>query len=286
MFSRQVARWRTVAILMSSTLSLATGGYLLLRGTYASFPCIYYAIAGVFTLLHEGREKDMRPCLFDLPQWLLFTSITVFGCFMLSVYFLGGSTLFSITFFVLASFFLFALGYVGIKISETRPKTAEAETVSWVLKMSSNRNPAWFKMAVQIAGKSPNVRALLLQKLLPLLVPLITSGDGREGVTDERKGYINTLAKLMDFTPRKKSFWRNKASLERPQLPKELIDRLRQLRASGRECTHRLSKDNNEEKWNDGSVRCPKACVSDTVCHILQLYESDVGEEETENEIG
>jgi len=135
-------------------------------------------------------------------------------------------------------------------------------------KTSTNKDPAWFQKAVQIAGKSSNARALLVEKLLPLLRPLITSlpDYGLGSITHEQEGYIITLANLMDFAPQRKSFRRNEASLKRLGLPKELIARLEELQASGEKCSHK--KVNNQEKWKDGLVRCPKACVSDAVVRI------------------
>lgn len=162
-------------------------------------------------------------------------------------------------------------------MSEAKPMTIEAEAVSWLLKTSSNKDPAWFQKAVQIAGQSPNARALLFERLLPLLLPLITSlpRHGPGNITSDQEGYINALAVLMDFAPETEVFWRNRASLERPVLPAELVDRLRTLQATRAKCTH--AGGSNKEKWSDGTPRCPEACVGSAVDRILQ-YESEIGD--------
>ena len=261
-------RWRVMGILFASVGGLAASGYLAQKHSPFYLPCIYYAAICVFALIRKGRERDMRPRLFNLPLWVLLSSLINFTNFTtISDYLIDRSKLWIVP-FVLASILLWFQALVGIKMSETRPMTVEAEAVSWLLKTSSNVDPAWFQKAVQIAGQSPNARALLLEKLLPLLSPLITSlpGNGQGNVTPEQKGYINTLAILMDFEPQPSAFWRNQASLERPTLPKELIDRLKELKALGEKCSH---KDNNRD---DGRASCPEACVSDAVERILHKF--------------
>ena len=272
MSKHPLATWRTVGNFLTSTPLLAAGGYFLVKGNSASFPCVYWAIAGVFALMQKGRETDTPPRLFGLPLWLFLSSTIVFACFMLSLHFNERhSTPLCITFFTLGAFLLIVLGGFGVKMSETRPMTVEADAVSWLLKTSTNKDPAWFQKAVQIAGESSNARALLVEKLLPLLLPLITSlpYSGQATVTHEQESYINTLAVLMDFEPRRKSFRRNEASLKLPHLPEELIDRLEELQLPAEKCLHKGA--NSKEKWNDGSLRCPVACVNDAVHHILLL---------------
>ena len=273
-FHQPVVLWRTVGVILVAMLMLAAGGYFVQKQNYLYFVFVFYAIACVFALMRKGRETDMQPRCFNLPQWVLFSGITIFVGFTAAGLLSNlDLTLLSILFFVVTSISLSFMGYIGIKLSETRPMVAEVEAISWLLKKSSNKDPALFKKAVQIAGQSPNARALFVQKLLPLLLPLIISLPKQGDVTDEQKGYINTLAILMDFTPQRRSFWCNEASLERPALPEELVERLETLRTSKGKCSHR--EGTNQEQWNDGTLRCPEGCVSNAADHILRLHESD-----------
>jgi hypothetical protein len=230
--NQRVVRWRTIGILLVFPGLLVAGAYLVLRQNYFYFPCLFCAIACVFALM---RGTDMQPSLLSLGQWVPLSSITVTVSFVLSAHFSSRSTLWCIFFFMLASIQLGLQGYIGVKMSEIRPMTIEAEAISWLLKMSSNKDPAWFQKAVQIAGRSPNTRALLVEKLLMLLLPLIVSLPkyGQGGVTTEQESYIETLAILMDFEMQRGAFCRNEASLTPPPiLPEELIDRLEKLRTS------------------------------------------------------
>jgi hypothetical protein len=265
--------WRTFGIVLVSVLLLAPGGYLIMKQNYVYFVFIFIPIASVFALMREGRETDMQPRLCSLPVWVFISFVTVSVSFSVSSFF-HRSTHLCVLFFVLASTLLCFQGYVGIKMSETRPMTVEAEAVSWFLTTSSNKDPAWFQKAVEIAGQSPNVRPVLLRRLFPLLVSSLPK-HGQADVTSEQEGYINTLATLMDFESRKWCLWRNEASLERPTLPEGLIDTLKKLRPSGGKCSHTQGLNDQATLWSSGTIRCPQACVSNAVEHILQLHALD-----------
>jgi hypothetical protein len=267
--------WRTIGIVLVSVLALAPGSYFLWKQNYLYFIFVYFAIASVFALMRKGKETDMRPRFISLALWVLISTFIVFIIFIVSSYFAKQSTLLCILCFVFASILLWSLGYIGIKMSETKPMTVEAEAVSWFLTTSSSdKDPAWFQKVAQIAEQSPNIRAVLMKRLLPLLLPVVSSLPNHGAVTAEQESYLKTLAILMDFAPRKRCLWRNEASVERPTLPEELIGRLKELHASGERCFHRGGPIDQENLWNDGSVRCPRACVSNVVEHILQLHES------------
>lgn len=268
--------WRTIGIVLVSVLALALGGYYLWGQNYLYFLFVYFAIASVFALMREGKETDMQPRFISLPLWVLISTFIVFTTFIVSsyfAYFANQSTL-CILCFVIASILLLSLGYVGIKMSETKPMTVEAEAVSWLLTTSfSDKDLAWFQKAVQIAGQSPNIRAVLMKRLLPLLLPVVGSLPTHGAVTTEQESCIKTLAILMDFAPRRRCLWRNEAAVERPTLPEGLIVGLKKLQASREKCSHRGGPIDQEDLRNDGSVRCPQACVCNAVEHILQLHE-------------
>ena len=271
---RALSSWRTIGIVLVSVLALALGGYFLKNQNYLYFLFVYFAIASVFALMREGKETDMQPRFISLALWVLISTFIVFISFIVSSYFANRSTLLCTLCFAFASVLLWLLGYVGIRMSETKPMTVEAEAVSWLLTTSSDKDPAWFQKAVQIAEQSPNTRAVLLTRLLPLLLPIVSTLPKHGSITVEQEGYIKTLAILMDFAPRRRSLWKNEVSVERPTLPKELISDLKMIQASRGKCSHRRGHIDQEDLWNDGTVRCSQTCVSNAVEHILQLHES------------
>lgn len=265
-------RWRTIGVIFSSIAALAGGGYLTFKQYDSFIAPVFYAIAAVFALICKEEEIHMRPRLVTLPLYIIISSIFVSLSFTFACYSSSLSTPGFLFCWIFASTLLCLQGFLSIKLSKTRPKTIEAEAVSWLLKTSSNKKPAWFQKAVQIAEQSPNARGLVAETLLPILVPLITPQTGQQAVTPEQEGYIRALATLMDFEPQAKHFRRNEASIERPTFPQKLIDRLEQLQASRARCSH-----GGQQVWVGGAARCPEVCVSNAVEHILRLHKLQRG---------
>ena len=132
---------------------LVASGYYLVRRSSASFPCVCRAIGGLFALM----QKETCHAVFSIfPDGFSPTSPST--CFMLSLHFSERhSAPLCIASPMLGPFLHVVLGYFGIKMSETQPKILEAEAVSWLLKTSTNKDPAWFQKAVQIAKESFNL---------------------------------------------------------------------------------------------------------------------------------
>lgn len=265
-------RPRTITIILAAVLALACTGYLVFNQIAVAVPLIYFPFAAVLALAREEMEMDIRPRLYNLPEWVFFTTCLLFIACGLAFYFSTNPILFYIL-FPLVGIILGVQGFVVIKMSQIKAKTADADAIAWLLSISPSQTPDGFEKAVQIAGGSPNLRFRLLKHLFPLLVPLITSTDKKD---DEQK-YLKSLADLVDFQPCKASVWRNRASMEHPTLPPKLKGKLEALLES-QICLH---KNGNAKKqwWVDNTERCPEGCTSDAAEHILWVLGKDKGKQ-------
>ena len=107
-------------------------------------------------------------------------------------------------------------------------------------------------------------------------------------VDDMKTYYINTLANLLDFELQEKSYRHNRAALERPDLPKGLLKKLREIAGvdlETRKCSHmpvggdkEVAQSGNGEgppRWPDGKERCPEKCKVDAAKYILAVYHDE-----------
>ncbi len=140
------------------------------------------------------------------------------------LWYLGRTTLFFAFFFLAIILFGF-LTYSVTKISETKPVTV-AEVSAWMLQSSSFfGDPALFRTAIEIAGDSHNVRALLLERFLLLVEPLIfiTLGDKVQSITPQQEAFLKCLQDLIDgIDPSEGNFWHNMAPIPSKALSREL----------------------------------------------------------------
>ena len=189
---------------------------------------------------HPEKKEDMKPRMYGLPAWALFSSFAVIGALSLSAWYItrGHPTPFYIS-FSFACALIPVLGYRLIKISKSAPDTTTAKAVSWMLMNSSSQNATWFGKVARI-GSSEVKRAVLLEKLLPLLSPLITSiphhhpsHDPSGGLDPDLEAYVACIARLCDYELSTSSFWknlwRNEVAFHRPLFPKDLNEKLKQL---------------------------------------------------------
>ncbi|KAF8154908.1 hypothetical protein B0H34DRAFT_542878 [Crassisporium funariophilum] len=235
--------FRTFLVTLTS-IAMAVVTALLVRWRHtAVYQGLFFVpIACTFVLMRQPTKKDtMKPRRFGLPEWVLFSTITVFATLAISAYISPHAGPFIVTFCV-ASVLLALQGYYGILLSEFVPNTAQAEAVSWMLKTSSSQDATWFRKAGEIAGSSEITRAVLLENLLPLLSPLITSiphEDSHASQHSEQEAYVTCLARLCQFSFSKGSLWRNEITLRHPIFPTELSRRLMMLRDCSR-CNARV----------------------------------------------
>ncbi len=263
-------RLRLITIILTTLLVLAATGYLAFKQIAVAIPLIYLPLAAVLALAREEMEMDIQPRLYHLPEWVSFTTCVLFITCALAFYFSNNPILFYIL-YPLTCILLGVQGFVVVKMSQIKAKTADADAIAWLLSISPSQNPDWFEKAVQIAEGSPILRARLLKALFPLLVPLIITSIDKED--DERK-YLNSLADLVNFKPCNSSFWHNRASMEHPSLPLKLKKRLEAL-LEIRKCPHK----NQNVKRKDNTERCPAGCTFHAAEHILLVLEKDKGKQ-------
>ena len=214
-----------------------------LSTTFLAFLTIPIACIMALASPHP-EKKEMKPRICGLPAWALFSSFTAVAAFSLSAWMYT-----SYNHNHLAPFFIsfgFAcviipvLGYPLIQISKSAPDTTTAKAVTWMLMNSVSQNATWFRKVARI-GSSKVKRAVLLEDLLPLLSPLITSiphphppHDKSEGVDPDLVAYVACLARLCDFETSTVSFWKklwhNEVAFRRPLFSKDLEEKLKQLR--------------------------------------------------------
>jgi hypothetical protein len=221
------ARFRTLSISLTSMLVLVATAFLTFKYSAYYINLAYYPMAAMFALAKKGQERDIQHHLYSLPAWIFFPSATIFVLYGISTSCLrlGRTTLF-FAFFFLAIILLGFLTYSVTKISETKPATIVVEASAWLLQSSSFfGDPALFRTAIEIAGNSHNVRALLLERLLPLVEPLIfiTLGDKVQSITPQQEAFLKCLQDLIDgIDPSEGDFWHNMAPIPSKALSREL----------------------------------------------------------------
>ena len=201
--------------------------FLIFKYTPYYFNLVYYPIAAMFALAKKGQEKDIQQRLYSLPAWIFFPSVIIFVLYVISISCLRlGRTSLFFAFFFLAIILFGFLTYSVTKLSETKPATTVAEASAWMLQSSSFfGDPALFRTAIEISGDSHNVRALLLERLLPLVEPLIfiTLGGKVQNITPQQEAFLKCLQDLIDgIDPSEGNFWHNMAPIPSKALSGEL----------------------------------------------------------------
>ncbi len=178
---------------------------------------------GMFALTKKGQEKDIQQRLYSLPGWVFFPSVLIFLLYNVSLLFINfRHTSLFFSFISFASVLLGVLTYSLIKMSETKPATTIVEAIAWMIESTSSQDPTRFQKAIEIAGNSRNLRALLLERLLPLVESLITLEDEAQNIKLQQEAYIECLENLIDIDPSEGSFWRNVAPIPSKTLSMEL----------------------------------------------------------------
>ena len=164
-------------------------------------------------------------------------------------------------------------GYHLIQISKSVADTTMAEAVTWMLMNSPSQNATWFRKAAQI-GSSEVKRAVLLENLLPLLSPLITSmphSHPPAALHPDQVVYVACLARLCRFEPSPGSFWRslwhNEVAFPRPLFSKDLEEKLQQL-CNCHDCPQevwtdaKLALDFSDSRTMASSQRRKESCIN------------------------
>jgi len=218
--------FRTVYIILTSMIAVGAATYLTLESNTSYIILMYYPVMGMFALTKKGQEKDIDiQRLYSLPEWVFFSSVLVFLLSNISLVFINFRRISLFFFFIsLASVFLSVSTRILVKFSETNSATTIAEAIAWVIESSSSQDPVRFQKAVEIAGNSRNLRALLLERLLPLVESLITLEDEAQNIGPQQEAFIECLEKLINFDSCKGSFWRNTAPIPSKTLRMKLTN--------------------------------------------------------------
>ena len=187
---------------------------------------------------HPEKKEEMKPRIYGLPAWALFSCCTITAASCISSWIYVTHT-HPTPFFISFGFtcaLIPMLGYPLIQISKSAPDTTTAKAITWMLMNSVSKNATWFRKVARI-GSSKVKRAVLLKDLLPLLSPLITSIPHHHppaALDPDQVAYVECLARLCDFDPSIGSFWknpwRNEVAFPRPIFSEDLKKKLKDLR--------------------------------------------------------
>ena len=209
---------------------------------YLTLLCVPLACVVALSSLHPEKNDKMKPRIYGLPAWALFSCCTTIAALCISARLYetpDRPTLFIIS-FSFACALIPVQGYYFIQLSNSAPDTTTAKAVTWMLMNSSSKNATsknatWFRKVARI-GSSEVKRAVLLKDLLPLLSSLITSiphHHSHVALNPDLVAYVACLARLCDFEPSTGSFWKNlwhnEVAFPRPHISKDLEEKLKQL---------------------------------------------------------
>ena len=260
-------RWLRNAILAILWLaSEAAVAYATLEAS--SWFSLFFISATIPIAYSTQREAVHKPQKYKISCLAVWAFLFVATFMLFAVWFKSYaifSSLYSAGVLVLA----FACWMVS-KMSKSMADTGEIDAIVWILTTTHPQKPAaFFKKAGQMTGDNSigrHYRPRLLESLMPLLTPLITSHHTTEphsfdthppqsanvfygrpltGLTlvndymvpiDEDQHlqnleiYLACLARLSEFTDRKGTFWRMKEdAMRHPKLEQRLIDKLLEL---------------------------------------------------------
>ena len=175
---------------------------------YLTLLCVPLACVVALSSPHPEKNDKMKPRIYGLPAWALFSCCTTIAALCISARLYetpDRPTLFIIS-FSFACALIPVQGYYFIQLSNSAPDTTTAKAVPWMLMNSSSKNATWFRKVAKI-GSSKVKRAVLLKDLLPLLSPLIISIPHHHPPDPDQVSYVECLARLCDFEPSTGSFW-------------------------------------------------------------------------------
>lgn len=208
---------QALGLILLSVSVLALTSYLVLRYSYAFFALIWFPTAAIFSFAGNPPPSDVRPSKYRIPHLLLFGGIIITPLIAFACAFINQPPVF-ISLFITASVVFAVIAVYAIRTYKFIPDTGEADAIAWLLKSTSSQDPSLFKNAGRIADKSQHQKALLLNSLLPLLSPLITSQNRHQDEQD-LEIYVACLAQLSAFADAEGSFWKNESAVVHPPLP-------------------------------------------------------------------
>ena len=222
---------QALGLIFLSASVLVITAILVLRYSYSFFALIWFPTAATFSFAGNPTPSHDRPSKYRIPHLLLFGGVIITPLISLACAFIDKPRVF-LGLFIAASVVFAVIAVYAIRTYKFIPNTEEADAIAWLLKSTSSQDPSLFKNAGQIANKLQHQKALLLNSLLPLLSPLISS---KNRYTDEEalETYVACLAELSTFADAEGSFWKNESAVVHPPLPDRLQEILRNLASGG-----------------------------------------------------
>jgi len=222
---------QTLGVILLSVLVLGVTAILVLRYSYAFFALIWFPTAGIFSFAGNPPPSDERPSKYRIPHLLLFGGVIITPLIALACAFIDRPPVF-LGLFITASVIFAAIAVYAVRTYKFIPDTGEADAIAWLLKSTSSHDPSLFKNAGRMADKSEHHKALLLNSLLPLLSPLITSQNRHQDEQD-LETYVACLAQLSAFADAEGSFWKNEDAVVHPPLPDTSLPKILRNLESG-----------------------------------------------------
>ena len=208
---------QALGLILLSVSVLVVTSILVLRISYAFFALIWFPTAATFSFAANPPPSDGRASKYRIPHLLLLGGVIITPLIALACAFIDRQSIF-LSLFITASVVFAVIAVYAIRTYKFIPDTGEADAIAWLLKSTSSQDPSLFKNAGRIADKSQHQKALLLNTLLPLLSPLITSQNRHQDEQD-LETYVACLAQLSAFADAEGSFWRNESAVVHPPLP-------------------------------------------------------------------
>ena len=240
-----ILNYRDSSILAASIGGAALTAFLVRRTGSAAFHGLFLIpITSMFALLRRPKEReDMKPRIFGLPQMTLIGTFIVALPLSYSAYVSNRLRSYIISYSV-TCVLLAIVGICGWRLSRFAPKTSETEAAAWMITRYGTRKRDWFKKAVEMSRNSKTSKEMLLEKIFPLLVPLIANAQHKAGhepfpPDQDIYTYVACLRELcppplMDSQTKKPTFWsrlwKNEVAFRCPDLSPELATTLRDIR--------------------------------------------------------
>ena len=265
--SSERLRWLWISILIILWLASDTAAYAT-ANTGPWFPLLLF-LAGVPVAYSTQHEAIHKPQKYKIPVLATFVFLSFSLSMILAICF--DHPIF-IPLYIIGSLGVITACWLISKISKSMADTGEIDAIAWLMTTIPPEYPAtFFKKAGQLTGVDSigrHYRPRLLESLMPLLTPLITShhapehyssdthsaksGDVLKGRTltsltlvndrddptpiDEDSHsknleiYTACLARLSEFTDYEGTFWiLREDAMQHPKLEQPLIDKLVEL---------------------------------------------------------
>ena len=168
--------WKgTLAFLWFVSIVAAAFFHPFIPGTWFSFLSLVVTVPVAYSLQQEAVHKPQKYKISGLAALMfLFASMTM----VVSIYFSNSIRPTFIFLYIIGMSGIFSAFWMISKVSKSMADTGEIDAIAWLLLETSQYPAKFFKKAGQMIGVDSigrHYRPRLLESLMPLLTPLITS---------------------------------------------------------------------------------------------------------------